>query len=66
MKQQADHRNDPRKVYRTADTPPELAEMLIVELDKRLAGKPVASKQIREEKSHGTSPQAEGPGHHRR
>ncbi|NKC23493.1 hypothetical protein HED50_24155 [Ochrobactrum oryzae] len=44
MKQQADRRNDPRKVYRTADTPSDLAEMLIVELDKRLAGKPVATR----------------------
>ena len=28
---------DPRKVYRTSETPPELADMLLSELDKRLA-----------------------------
>ncbi|MCO7728992.1 type II toxin-antitoxin system prevent-host-death family antitoxin [Brucella intermedia] len=28
---------DPRKVYRTSETPPELAEMIMTELDKRLA-----------------------------
>lgn len=28
---------DPRKVYRTSETPAELADMLLSELDKRLA-----------------------------
>lgn len=28
---------DPRRVYRTSETPPELSDMLLSELDKRLA-----------------------------
>ncbi|AVX06024.1 hypothetical protein MXMO3_03521 (plasmid) [Maritalea myrionectae] len=35
---------DPRRVYRTSETPPDLSEMIMSELDKRLAHIPDESQ----------------------